>query len=96
MSQKIQILDPVAPFRGTEQTDQLQLESLQGKVFGFIDNNKPNFLQLANDLAEIASERFASGQAVTHTKEGSAVPAGDVVYAAFAEQCDIVIAGSGD
>lgn len=90
------ILDPAAgggiaahaPFR--------PLDTLQGKVVGFIDNSKPNFHHLADDLAELLVARYGAASVVRHRKRSASMPAPESVYADIAEKCDLVITGSGD
>ena len=53
MASALQIYDPVAPRARAADTPQKNLDSLSGKVVGFIDNTKPNFNHLVDDLAEV-------------------------------------------
>ena len=46
------------------------LETLQGKVVGFIDNSKPNFNYLVDDLAELLSRSYGVARVVKHRKRG--------------------------
>jgi hypothetical protein len=72
------------------------LDSLQGKVVGFIDNSKPNFQLLADDLSELLMTRYGAASVVRHRKRSASIPAPDTVFADVAEKCDLVITGSGD
>ncbi len=72
------------------------LTSLAGKVVGFIDNSKPNFNHLVDDLAEILQSRFGVKAVVKHKKPITTVPASEEVFAELARDCDLVITGSGD
>jgi len=72
------------------------LDSLQGKVIGFIDNSKPNFQLLADDLSELLMTRYGAASVVRHRKRSASIPAPDTVLADIAEKCDLVITGSGD
>ena len=69
---------------------------LAGKVVGFIDNSKPNFEYLADDLAELLVSRYGVRQIVRHRKRAASVPAANDVLDDLARDCDLVIAGSGD
>jgi len=51
MSDSILAYDPVAPAHGEVKQSRLSIDALAGKVVGFIDNAKPNFNLLADDLA---------------------------------------------
>jgi hypothetical protein len=70
--------------------------SLAGKVVGFIDNSKPNFRELADDLAALLTSQHGVARILRHQKRAASVPAESAVIEDFARQCDLVIAGSGD
>ena len=70
--------------------------TLRGKVVGFIDNSKPNFSFLADDLAELLQSRYGVDRVLRHRKRAASVPAANEVIDDFARDCDLVIAGSGD
>jgi hypothetical protein len=78
-----------------EQAEQL-LAGLAGKVVGFIDNAKPNFNYLVDDLADLLTSRHGVKRVLKRQKRSASVPAPDEVIKEFAEQCDLVITGSGD
>ena len=63
------VLDPVAP-AGTagESAAFRPLASLDGKVVGFIDNSKPNFSFLADDLGETKNLAAAMPEKVAEMK----------------------------
>ncbi|HKA40923.1 MAG TPA: hypothetical protein VKF40_02930 [Burkholderiales bacterium] len=95
MADSILAYDPVAPAHGEVRHSRRALDGLAGKVVGFIDNAKPNFNYLADDLAELLIGKYGVAGVVRHRKRGQ-VPAGDAVIRELAEQCDAVITGSGD
>jgi hypothetical protein len=97
MSANLTILDPVAP-AGVAATARAfrPLATLQGKVVGFIDNSKPNFSFLADDLTELLMTRYGVARAVRHRKPTASVAASREVFADIKQQCDLVITGSGD
>ena len=72
------------------------LDQLKGKVVGFIDNSKPNFQHLVDDLAELLVTRHGVASVVKHRKLGASIPAPDAALADLEEKCDLVITGSGD
>jgi hypothetical protein len=72
------------------------LSTLAGKTIGFIDNAKPNFNLLVDDLAELLVTRHGAAQAIKRGKRGASMPAPPDVIDELANQCDLVIAGSGD
>ena len=90
------ILDPAAPSGAGAQRPWKALDSLQGKVVAFIDNSKPNFNHLADDLAELLVSRYGVARVVRHRKRAASVPALETVYAEIEASCDLVITGSGD
>jgi len=97
MSSTVTILDPVAP-AGVAQAERAfrPLATLQGKVVGFIDNSKPNFSFLADDLADLLKSKYGVARAVRHRKHTASVSASREVFADIQKQCDLVITGSGD
>jgi len=72
------------------------LSGLENKVVGFIDNAKPNFNFLADDLGKLLMIRYGVRQVLIRQKRAPSVPAPEEVYQEFAEHCDLVITGSGD
>jgi hypothetical protein len=72
------------------------LDTLKGKVVGFIDNSKPNFHHLVDDLAELLVSRHGVASVVKHRKLAASIPAPDAALADVEQKCDLVITGSGD
>ena len=96
MTGTVLFYDPTAPpMERPEQAQQL-LAGLAGKVVGFIDNAKPNFNHLVDDLAELLTSRHGVKRVLKRQKRSASVPAPDEVIREFSEQCDLVITGSGD
>jgi hypothetical protein len=95
MSRTIQVIDPTAPLASGAGQLGRALGSLAGKTVGFIDNAKPNFHHLVDDLAELLVAKYGVASIVKHRKSGQ-VPVGEGALANLADQCDAVIAGSGD
>ena len=96
MGATIQIYDPVAPCLAEPQQSARALEGLSGKVIGFIDNSKPNFQYLVDDLAELLVQKHGVASVVKRRKRSASQGAPDAVMNELAEQCDAVITGSGD
>ena len=90
------VYDPVAPDLATAAHTRRALDTLAGKTVGFIDNAKPNFEQLADELAGLLTSRYGVAQVIRHKKRSAAQGAGDAVLDRLAADCDAVIAGSGD
>jgi hypothetical protein len=90
------ILEPTARAGIAAREAWQPLDTLAGKVVGFIDNSKPNFHHLADDLAQLLVERHGVASVVRHRKLSASIPAPDTAYADIEQQCDLVITGSGD
>ena len=89
------VYDPSAPSGNRPEHARQTLDSLRGKVIGFIDNGKPNFHLLVDDLAELLINKYGVSEVIRHRKRGS-VPVMETVLKDYAEKCDAVITGSGD
>ena len=96
MTGTVFLFDPTAPRREGGPQMGRTLDGLAGKVVGFIDNAKPNFHNLVDDLGEILVSRYGVKRVVKRKKRAASVPAPEAVYQEFADQCDLVITGSGD
>ena len=96
MTKVTAVLTPTAPVRTTGGRSQLTLESLRGRVIGFIDNAKPNFSVLVDDLEELLVSKYEVRKVIKHRKRAASVPAPEAVIAELAASCDLVITGSGD
>jgi hypothetical protein len=73
-----------------------KLDTLKGKVVGFIDNAKPNFNHLVDDLADLLVSKYGVKQVIKRQKRSASVPAPDEIVRELTGECDVVIAGSGD
>ena len=93
----VTLFDPTAP-RGDLQpvSPQEGVKGLKGVVVGFIDNAKPNFDHLVDDLSELLVSRYGVKRVVKRRKRSASVPAPREVLDELAGECDVVIAGSGD
>src|SRR5215210_144643 len=99
MSATLTLFDPTAPRRDTESGRSganLAIAGLKGKVVGFIDNAKPNFGLLADDLGELLVRQYGAARVVKHRKPAASVPAKPEIIEELADACDVVITGSGD
>lgn len=95
MTDSIVLLDPVAAAQRAAHEGELSLDGLAGKVVGFIDNAKPNFNHLVDDLAELLTSRHGVARVVKHRKTGQ-VPVGPAALDPMTLACDLIITGSGD
>jgi hypothetical protein len=98
MTDTLILFDPTAPARPVDEGTRAAsvLSSLAGKVVGFIDNAKPNFGVLADDIGELLEKQLGVARVVKHRKPSASVPARPEVIEALAAECDVVITGSGD
>ena len=90
------VFDPTAPVGNEPQQFRRRLDTLSGKIVGFIDNAKPNFNYLADDLAELLVGKYGVKSIIRRRKRGASIPADAAVVGELAAQCDLVITGSGD
>jgi hypothetical protein len=90
------LLDPTAQRQEGRRQARRTLDALAGTVVGFIDNAKPNFNHLVDDLSELLVSRYGVRQVIKRRKRAASVPAPEDVYRELAGQCDLVITGSGD
>ncbi len=90
------ILDPTARRDDEPQPLRQTLTGLAGKTIGFIDNAKPNFNYLVDDLAEQLVGKYGVTSVVKHRKRGASMPAPETMINELSEQCSLVITGSGD
>ena len=99
MSATVTLYDPTAPRRQAEDapgTAKPALRGLSGAVIGFIDNAKPNFGLLADDIGELLKVKYGVERVVKRRKPSASVPAKREVIEELSTECDVVITGSGD
>lgn len=93
---KTVILEPTSSGGVAARAAWRPVPTLAGKVVGFIDNSKPNFHLLADDLADLLVTRHGVASVVRHRKLSASIPAPESAIADVGENCDLVITGSGD
>ena len=96
MTNNISVFDPTASDVPASRQERRTLDGLKGKVVGFIDNVKPNFNYLVDDVAELLVSRHGVKTTLMHKKRGASIPAADAAIDDLAAQCDLIVAGSGD
>jgi hypothetical protein len=96
MTKSLLVYDPTAPATARSADSRRRLDRLAGTVVGFIDNAKPNFSFLVDDLAALLTERYGVMTIVKRSKRGPSMPAAEDVIEELTSQCDFVITGSGD
>jgi len=90
------LFDPTAPRREGGSGERRMLAGLKGTVVGFIDNAKPNFNHLVDDLADLLMSRYGVRAVVKRRKRSASVPVTEEMLREVTGQCDLVITGSGD
>ena len=96
MATMTSVIDPTAPFRSEGALKRIMVTGLRGKTVGFIDNTKPNFSLLADDMAEILQRDHGVTAIVRHRKRVVSMPVPEEALADVVAKCDLVITGSGD
>lgn len=96
MVERILLFDPTAPRHEGEPQTRRMLDSLTGKVVGFIDNAKPNFDLLVHDLSELFINKYGVSRVIKRRKPAASIPVPEVLLNDVTEYCDLVITGSGD
>jgi len=96
MTATVTLYDPTAPRGDAGGTPKGARTALAGAVVGFIDNAKPNFNHLVDDLAEVLIGKYGVARVVKRRKTSASIPVRPEVVAALSGECDVVIAGSGD
>ena len=90
------VFDPTAPEQQEPQLTRQAIGGLAGKVVGFIDNAKPNFNYLVEDLSELLVNEHGVAKVIARRKPGAGTPASVEIMQEISDQCDAVITGSGD
>lgn len=90
------LYDPTAPRQVEESQGCRTLKTLAGKAVGFIDNAKPNFDHLVDDLADLLTAKYGVSRVVKRRKTSASIPASEEMVNDLVGQCDLVITGSGD
>ena len=90
------VFDPTSPSHNQARHVAAALDGLKGKVIGFIDNSKPNFVHLVEDLSGLLVSRYGAARVVTRRKRSASMGMAAAVLDELAKECDLVITGSGD
>jgi hypothetical protein len=91
-----QVYNPIAPCLTRQLAMRRPLNQLSGKVIGFIDNAKPNFNHLVDELSPILMAKYGVKGVIKQRKRSASEGAPDAVIADLVAQADAVITGSGD
>jgi len=96
MTTSMLVYEPVAPCLTQPQQSRLSLDTLAGKVVGFIDNSKPNFNHLVEDLSRLLIEEHGVKAVVKRRKRSASQGLSEELMNELAGQVDAVVTGSGD
>ncbi|MPZ44760.1 MAG: hypothetical protein GEV05_15425 [Betaproteobacteria bacterium] len=96
MSEQILILEPAAVTASNIVAPRRRALDLHGKRVGIIDNTKPNFDLLADDLGALLMQAYGVSGIVKHRKRAPSVPATAAMMQDLQDKCELIIAGSGD
>jgi hypothetical protein len=96
MSRSISVYEPVAPCLTQPRQSRQSLDKLAGKVIGFIDNSKPNFNLLVEDLSQMLIEKHGVARVILRRKRSASQGAPEAVLNELVGEADAIIAGSGD
>lgn len=96
MTTNTSVFDPSAPYRSEGQLQGTTLDTLAGKVVGFIDNTKPNFNHLVDELATVLKSRYSVKDTMKFRKRAPSIAAPEEIMGEVTTHCDLVITGSGD
>ena len=96
MSERYRVYEPLAPLTSEAVVVSSRLESLRGTTVGFVDNAKPNFNLLAEDLADLLVKNYGVKAVIQRGKRSPGIPAPKELIAELVADCDLVITGSGD
>jgi len=96
MSESVLVYEPVAPCLTQPSQSRQALDRLAGKVIGFIDNSKPNFNLLVEDLSQVLIEKHGVQRVIKRRKRSASEGAPEAVMNELVEQADAIITGSGD
>ena len=96
MSICILVYDPVAPCLTQPQKPRQSLDNLVGKTIGFIDNSKPNFNLLVEDLSQLLIEKHGVKAVIKQRKRSASQGLSEALMNELVAQTDAIITGSGD
>jgi hypothetical protein len=96
MSHDVLVYDPIAPCVTQPQQTRRALDALAGKVIGFLDNSKPNFNHLVEDVSQVLMQRHGAKAVMKRRKRSASEGAPESVINELVEHADAVITGSGD
>ena len=92
----IAVLDPTVKARKQEVSTAPRVHDLNGKVIGFLWNEKPNGDFLLRRIKEHLCQRFQVSGTAWHEKETASIPATAAIIEELMNESDVVINAIGD
>jgi hypothetical protein len=96
MTKTVTLFNPTALKKESTLTFENKAYEHQIQTVGFIDNSKPNFNFLADELETLLLTRLGVKKVIRARKNAASLPAPAEMLKRMIEECDLVIAGSGD
>ncbi len=96
MPHSVLVYDPIAPCLTQPQKSRHAIDKLAGKTIGFIDNSKPNFNHLVEDLSKLLVEKYGVKAVVKQRKRSASQGLSEAAMNELVAQTDAIITGSGD
>lgn len=96
MSTSMLVYEPVAPCLTQPQKSRQSLDRLAGKTIGFIDNSKPNFNLLVEDLSQLLIEKHGVKAIIKQRKRSASQGLSEILMDELVSQTDAIVTGSGD
>jgi hypothetical protein len=96
MPRTIQVYEPIAPCLTQPQKSRQSLDNLAGKTIGFIDNSKPNFNLLVEDLSQLLIEKHGVKAVIKQRKRSASQGLSEAAMNELVAQTDAIVTGSGD
>lgn len=92
----VEVLEPVAETKTIRREVTPRLDSLDGKIVGFLDNTKPNAATLLSAVADLLTKKHHLANTIQTRKELVIKTAGPQIFDMLTERCDAVVTASGD
>ena len=94
--QELGILSPIDPEAYSQWRPAPRLDSIQGKVGGFLGNRKANASLLLDNLSELLHKEFELRDVYATDKYVYSRPAADDIIGELATRCDFVVTAIAD
>ncbi|SMC32973.1 hypothetical protein SAMN06296008_102154 [Polynucleobacter kasalickyi] len=96
MTKTVTLFNPTASKKESSTPLENKAYEHQIQTVGFIDNSKPNFNFLADELETLLLTRLGVKKVIRERKNAASLPAPAEMLKRMIEECDLIIAGSGD